>query len=254
MKKKYSAFTLAEVLITLGIIGVVAAMTIPTLVNNYKEKELITKTKKTYTSIAQALELAQAYYETPGDNVSLFSSDKNSEQITKELAKYFNGAKFCQAGADTKGCKDLNYKIKYASILESNGSNNAAITSMTGYPRIVLNYGAVIGVSTRQSNCADYTTSGTIMNSDGSIKRNPDGTIASWTQTRNNCGVLVFDVNGSQRPNQFGRDAFEVNVFRDRIGAGYWGAMGTSTLTNILTNKKDPFVYSDYSESDEFEW
>ena len=33
-----SAFTLAEVLITLGIIGIVAVMTIPTIVQNYKEK------------------------------------------------------------------------------------------------------------------------------------------------------------------------------------------------------------------------
>lgn len=35
-----SAFTLAEVLITLGVIGVVAAMTIPTLIHNYKAKEM----------------------------------------------------------------------------------------------------------------------------------------------------------------------------------------------------------------------
>lgn len=43
--KKY-AFTLAEVLITLGIIGVVAAMTLPTVVNKYREKETVTKLKK----------------------------------------------------------------------------------------------------------------------------------------------------------------------------------------------------------------
>ena len=35
------AFTLAEVLITLGIIGVVAAMTLPTLINNYKKQRLL---------------------------------------------------------------------------------------------------------------------------------------------------------------------------------------------------------------------
>lgn len=38
-----SAFTLAEVLITLGVIGVVAAMTIPTLIHNYKAKEMRTR-------------------------------------------------------------------------------------------------------------------------------------------------------------------------------------------------------------------
>ncbi len=44
MKKK--GFTLAEILITLGIIGIVAAMTIPTLISNYKKKEYSTKIKK----------------------------------------------------------------------------------------------------------------------------------------------------------------------------------------------------------------
>lgn len=41
-----NAFTLAEVLITLGIIGVVAALTIPTLVNNYRKKQFETGLKK----------------------------------------------------------------------------------------------------------------------------------------------------------------------------------------------------------------
>ena len=37
------AFTLAEVLITLGIIGVVSAMTMPVLVNNVGEKEILSR-------------------------------------------------------------------------------------------------------------------------------------------------------------------------------------------------------------------
>lgn len=53
MKK---AFTLAEVLITLGIVGVVSAMTIPTLVQNYQNRELEAKAKKTYSTLAQAFE------------------------------------------------------------------------------------------------------------------------------------------------------------------------------------------------------
>ena len=44
-KNKF-AFTLAEVLVTLGIIGVVAAITMPTLVANNREKQLITALKK----------------------------------------------------------------------------------------------------------------------------------------------------------------------------------------------------------------
>ena len=47
------AFTLAEVLITLGIIGIVSAMTIPALINNYKEKVRDNQFKKVYATIMQ---------------------------------------------------------------------------------------------------------------------------------------------------------------------------------------------------------
>ena len=51
MKK---AFTLAEVLITLGIIGVVAAMTLPSLINRTQKKELQAAFFKTYSELNQA--------------------------------------------------------------------------------------------------------------------------------------------------------------------------------------------------------
>ena len=59
MKK---AFTLAEVLITLGIIGVVAAMTIPTLVANYRTKALESGFKKSYSLLMQSLINVQNEY------------------------------------------------------------------------------------------------------------------------------------------------------------------------------------------------
>ena len=49
-----SGFTLAEVLITLGIIGVVAAVTMPTLVANHREKATVAKLKKSYSVLNQA--------------------------------------------------------------------------------------------------------------------------------------------------------------------------------------------------------
>ena len=50
---KHCAFTLAEVLITLGIIGVVAAMTLPTVINQYEKKITVVKLKKAYNTLAQ---------------------------------------------------------------------------------------------------------------------------------------------------------------------------------------------------------
>lgn len=55
-------FTLAEVLITLGIIGIVAAMTLPALVTSYKQKEATARLKKFYSSILQAIKMSELEY------------------------------------------------------------------------------------------------------------------------------------------------------------------------------------------------
>ena len=59
MKHHKIAFTLAEVLITLGIIGVVAAMTMPVLIGNYQKKQTVTQLKKAYSVLNQALKLSE---------------------------------------------------------------------------------------------------------------------------------------------------------------------------------------------------
>ena len=57
-----TAFTLAEVLITLGIIGVVAALTLPTLIQNHANKVVETRLMKFYSTINQAIQLAEVDY------------------------------------------------------------------------------------------------------------------------------------------------------------------------------------------------
>ncbi len=59
--KKFG-FTLAEVLITIGIIGVVASLTIPPLVQNHKKQITETRLAKFYSTINQAIELAEIQY------------------------------------------------------------------------------------------------------------------------------------------------------------------------------------------------
>ena len=59
---KKCAFTLAEVLITLGIIGVVVAMTLPTLIQDYKKTVIESRLAKFYSIMNQAIERAEADY------------------------------------------------------------------------------------------------------------------------------------------------------------------------------------------------
>lgn len=80
------AFTLAEVLITLGVIGVVSAMTLPTLIQNHQKQVTVTQLKKAYSEFAQALQKAEVEHglmETWDFNASNFDNNY-SEQI-----KYF---------------------------------------------------------------------------------------------------------------------------------------------------------------------
>ena len=59
LRGKKAGFTLAEVLITIGIIGIVAAMTLPTVIQDHKKKVLATKLQKFYTVMNQAIMLAE---------------------------------------------------------------------------------------------------------------------------------------------------------------------------------------------------
>ena len=59
-------FTLAEVLVTLGVIGVIAAMTIPGLMSNYRKRQLQTQIKADVSIIQQAVRFAE-YEDTSYD-------------------------------------------------------------------------------------------------------------------------------------------------------------------------------------------
>jgi prepilin-type N-terminal cleavage/methylation domain-containing protein len=58
--KNLSGFTLAETLIAIGIIGVVAALTIPTLIKNYQKRVIEINLKKTYAEISNIIRQSEA--------------------------------------------------------------------------------------------------------------------------------------------------------------------------------------------------
>ena len=87
-----SAFTLAEVLITLGIIGVVAAMTMPTLMNSTNGAQYKTAYKKALSVLSQAVvlnvalddyDMSQTVAETAKDSASLYNMFNNRMNVVK---------------------------------------------------------------------------------------------------------------------------------------------------------------------------
>ncbi len=94
MRTKRFGFTLAEVLITLGIIGVVAAMTIPTLISNTNSAKFKSQYKKTLSTLNQAALMATAQYDL--DYASITGSGTcNASSKPDEVANVcalFNGS------------------------------------------------------------------------------------------------------------------------------------------------------------------
>ena len=90
MVKKYG-FTLAEVLITLGIIGVVAALTIPTLMANHRKHVVETKLEKIYSVMNQAINMTNAEYgDVSNWLIDCGSSGTNATCSINEVEDWFN--------------------------------------------------------------------------------------------------------------------------------------------------------------------
>ena len=84
------AFTLAEVLITLGIIGVVAALTIPTLMANHRKKVVETKLEKIYSVMNQAINLTNAEYGDVTNWIIDCGSSNSPTCSINEVENWFN--------------------------------------------------------------------------------------------------------------------------------------------------------------------
>ena len=243
-----AAFTLAEVLITLVIIGIVAAMTMPTLIQKNQDKELISRIKKVWSDINNSLLLAQTDYGVIGDNGYLFNSEDDAKTVAKNWAKYFNGSKVCETKTQS-GCAQYYYELKYATLRAD--SSGAATVSLTSAPKIILSNGAIISVDTNKSGCDAKTYTATQTDSLGRPLKNPDGTNKTYTYTSTNCANIQFDVNGNKNPNQFGRDAFHFWVYRNKLDVA-GGTYGGENLKNIITGK-DEFKYTNYTKGQQVE-
>ncbi len=175
---KRVAFTLAEVLITLGIIGIVAAMTMPTVITKHQKKVTATKLKQTYSIIAQALEISKAEYgdvsnwnshlefKTPIENID------RKEFLTNFAQKYLI--------PNLKSVKDYGY-INARIKLGYTGS------SWTSY-YFGLPNGSLTEI-TFSNSCLKYENKVCV-----------EGVYLHL--------LLTIDVNGVKSPNKIGRDIF----------------------------------------------
>lgn len=199
MKKE--AFTLAEVLITLAIIGVIASMTIPSLIGSTNNAEIVAKVKKYQSVFSQAVLKAEVDNNCIGDLSACGAFSAAGEVPTAPwnfLKPYLNITKDC--GTAT-GCfnpgvsyKWLNYAISGTSYVSDNEPK---------FAHAILADGSFIFLyKSPNANCAN----------NASIS-----TITTGPMYNSMCGSFDVDVNGAKGPNQQGRDVFSYVITKSGV-------------------------------------
>jgi len=172
-------FTLAEVLITLVIVGVVAALTIPTAIAKYRDQQTIQSLKTAYSSFAQAVKMAEAnngpvaaWDIGPGD------TQEGSLKLYNLIVPHLSLAKECR---ENSGCFSNGYTTLQ-------GTNVPYQPNTWGrYIRGILNNGMPFLIWSNGSGCTGHYGD-------------------------NFCGVIRVDVNGDKKPNRYGYDFFSFRI------------------------------------------
>lgn len=187
--KIFLAFTLAEVLITLGIVGIVAEMTIPTLMNNVQNQAFLSALKKAYTQYNQVLAQMAADAGCPGDLKcsGLFNTGTDTDTLGAVFIKYVKVAKNC--GTTT----NMDCFPQYTNMAYDGTSISDQINTISGY-KVVTADGMSVFITNSVNNCSTDNSSGATGN------------------LRQTCGSFYVDVNGLNGPNRAGRDSFHFYI------------------------------------------
>lgn len=222
-------------------------MTMPSLIQRHREKELIVRTKRVYANIHNAIRLAQQANDAIGDTTFLFDTSKTSAEVASNFAKYFNGAIVCTKKSDA-GCSDYFYTVKFATRRKDD-STGVTIGHGFNNPKIVLNDGSVLLIT--QLSACERTSTDCKRDSDYNCIKDEHGNTTDVVNTANNCGWIDFDVNGPKLPNQFGQDVYQLTVYKDKIVPNLSNQPGGKSLKNILSGI-DKLEYTKYNigESD----
>jgi len=178
-----AAFTLAEVLIVIGIVGMIANLTIPTLMQNVQKQVQVTQLKKFYTVFQAGIKkymLDQGCYDL--QCTGLFEGNRTNgywaTNMNTVMRSIFKVDKSCNPSAG--GCD------KYMRALDK-----------TPYPTNQFYFGYIFKTSDNYlvqmwdsdaGNCSNVTTTTSKLN--------------------HYCGQVYVDINGSKPPDIIGRDMF----------------------------------------------
>lgn len=166
------AFTLSEVLVTLVIIGVVAVMTVPVIMQSTGRHEYVSRLKKAHSVLGQALIRIAMQEGLPNGDYSYIQEDENG--IFFDL--------FSQVVDPIKICRDGETGCIFSSLTQLNGSSTSYPSAYSLITKDGMSYGWNKGT------CSEIGLS---------------------AEDEANCvGSFIVDINGFGNPNRFGYDIF----------------------------------------------
>ena len=184
--KFLKAFTLAEVLITLVIIGVISAITVPTMIAKYHEQQTVAKVKKAYSTISQAWNKYQLDNNCMGKVANCFTSEETvatQDVFTRKFINYFNHIKRV---------------VTYENISNVSWIPDRAY-HLNG--NLISNYW--MGV---HKNGGNSSASAFFALSDGTVFR------IHMPDNYRDSGTIFIDTNGVKGPNRIGKDQFPIGI------------------------------------------
>ena len=203
-KKILKAFTLAEVLITLTIIGVIAALTIPNLMQSYKKHEVEVKVKEAYSILSNITTMRQHEY-GPLDDIFPPNTWAGYQGA---IQGYFTDTyikPYLKVTKDYYNPYGKNYNYKAMNLKLSDG-----YMSTSSFRYLLLDNGMLLGIS-----------------------HNPQ------YQNYTRAIIYVIDINGIKGKNQFGNDVFFFSQVKDtdKIFGGFTNSTISTSSFNSNVNE-----------------
>lgn len=185
LTKKEMAFTLAEVLITLAIIGIVAVLTIPTLVANYQERSWNTASDVFQRKLGEALKVMNVQGTLAGYTTT--------EAFVNELSKHIKITRVCQNDDITSCFADtVTWGDEEVDITEIKNAKNFGQNDWNTNTVGVQFANGVNGIIAYNPGCVQNPYSNQI--------------------TGTSCLAILYDVDGFKNPNTEQKDLKGINI------------------------------------------